>query len=179
MYHRGPKPRPLWRAGAACARAWQRSLAWAPRLALHLVWHHAWVAVARMAHAGMRGCRQALEKSGYAQGLWYVRRGVGCAVFARWTQCLRSMYQQPDGSPLSSMSHSTDHPHRQGLCVCSNDPQTTTDDTCTTRRAIPPAAAALQRRATRNKRDACVKTVPVSSLFTLNRYENRRGLSRR
>ena len=142
MYHRGPKP--LWRAVAACARAWQRSLAWAPRLALHLVWHHAWVAVARMAHAGMRGCRQALEKSGYAQGLWYVRRRVGCAVFARWTQCLRSMYQQPDGSPLSSMSHSTDHPHRQGLCVCSNDLQTIPDDTCTTRRAIPPAAAALQ-----------------------------------
>ena len=92
------RDRSLWRAVAACARAWQRSLAWAPRLALHLFWHHAWVAVARMAHAGMRGCRQALEKSGYAQGLWYVRRRVGCAVFARWTQCLRSMYQQPDGS---------------------------------------------------------------------------------
>ena len=99
----------------------------------------------RSVYAACTSSLTVLEKSEYAQGLWYVRRGVGCAVFARWTQCcLRSMYQQPDGSPLSSMSHSTDHPHRQGLCVCSNDLQTIPDDTCTTRRAIPPAAAALQ-----------------------------------
>ena len=108
-----------------------------------------------------------------------MHRVCGMYVGGLVVRCLhagRSVYAACTGTSSltvlrSAQCHTQQTTRIVRVCVCSNDPQTTTDDTCTTRRAIPPAAAALQRRATKNKHDTYVKTVPVSSLFTLNRYE--------